>query len=231
MARRAIGRRDSVLIGDSNEMAALKGRDLLTLCGASEARRFTLSQEDNELARSSHDIRIINAAADYVRNQNCRQILIALPWSDAGELIRNQLKSLPVDELPQLWNVLRGDMSLIGPRPHALAHDNYFETLLSDYAFRQSGNLSVQIYTPASIALKDQGGSNGNQHPSAPSVTLWARHRFCPSTSDDPQRGCAPPAGKAHRFGFFACDGKVGEVASADSLGYWRSDGDDGHRN
>jgi len=27
-------------------------------------------------------------------------------------------------------------MSLIGPRPHALAHDNYFETLLSDYAFR-----------------------------------------------------------------------------------------------
>ncbi len=27
-------------------------------------------------------------------------------------------------------------MSLIGPRPHALAHDTYFETLLSDYAFR-----------------------------------------------------------------------------------------------
>ena len=27
-------------------------------------------------------------------------------------------------------------MSLIGPRPHALAHDNYFEAQLSDYAFR-----------------------------------------------------------------------------------------------
>ena len=26
--------------------------------------------------------------------------------------------------------------SLIGPRPHALAHDNYFETVLSEYAFR-----------------------------------------------------------------------------------------------
>jgi undecaprenyl-phosphate glucose phosphotransferase len=46
------------------------------------------------------------------------------------------LRSASIDELPQLINVLRGEMSLIGPRPHALAHDNYFEKLLQDYAFR-----------------------------------------------------------------------------------------------
>jgi Undecaprenyl-phosphate glucose phosphotransferase len=46
------------------------------------------------------------------------------------------LRSASIDELPQLINVLRGDMSLIGPRPHALAHDNYFEKVLGDYAFR-----------------------------------------------------------------------------------------------
>jgi len=46
------------------------------------------------------------------------------------------LRSASIDELPQLLNVLRGDMSLIGPRPHALAHDNYFEGVLGDYAFR-----------------------------------------------------------------------------------------------
>jgi Undecaprenyl-phosphate glucose phosphotransferase len=263
----AIGRGDTVLIGDPNEMATLQRSDLLGLCGVLEVRRFTLSREDDELARSSKDARIISAAANFVRHHNCRQVLIALPWNDSGriEFIRDQVKTLPVavrlapdksvraltdlawsarnhaptielqraplsgaqrfvkrtadvvvaslvlvfflpvmaltaaavklespgpvifrqirkgfngkhfailkfrtmtvqengpnvvqatrgdsrvtiigrllrstsiDELPQLWNVLRGEMSLIGPRPHALAHDNYFETLLSDYAFR-----------------------------------------------------------------------------------------------
>jgi Undecaprenyl-phosphate glucose phosphotransferase len=46
------------------------------------------------------------------------------------------LRTASIDELPQLINVVRGEMSLIGPRPHALAHDNQFERLLQDYAFR-----------------------------------------------------------------------------------------------
>jgi Undecaprenyl-phosphate glucose phosphotransferase len=267
VSRGAIGKRDTVLIGDFNEMAALEPQDLLDFLGAVQVKRFTLSREDDPLVRSSTDIPIINSVANFVRRHNCREILLALPWSDAGriEFVRDQIKALPVaarllpdmrvrsltnltssvrqrvlaieiqraplsagqrfvkrimdifvaslalifftpvmvltaiaikldspgpvifrqnrkgfngrqftifkfrtmtvqengpavaqatrydprvtaigrllrsasiDELPQLLNVLRGEMSMIGPRPHALAHDNYFENILSDYAFR-----------------------------------------------------------------------------------------------
>ena len=48
------------------------------------------------------------------------------------------LRRFNIDELPQLLNVLRGEMSLVGPRPHALVHDMAFETEISLYARRHN---------------------------------------------------------------------------------------------
>ncbi|MDR3466920.1 MAG: undecaprenyl-phosphate glucose phosphotransferase [Xanthobacteraceae bacterium] len=267
VARGAFARRDILLIGDADEVAALGAQDMLTMFGAADVSRFTLSRARDPAQRAADDERVLGAAIQFARANHCQEIVLALPWvaTDRIDFVRDAIKVLPVaarllpdirvrsltsyassarqrvvaievqraplsateqaakrtmdvvvasaalivllpvmglaavaikldsagpvifrqrrkgfngrefvmfkfrsmtvqedgavvsqatrndprvtaigkvlrassvDELPQLVNVLRGDMSLIGPRPHALAHDDYFQNIVSDYAFR-----------------------------------------------------------------------------------------------
>ncbi|MFS8977555.1 undecaprenyl-phosphate glucose phosphotransferase [Cupriavidus necator] len=46
------------------------------------------------------------------------------------------LRRTSLDELPQFFNVLRGDMSVVGPRPHALEHDDQYQKIVAGYIHR-----------------------------------------------------------------------------------------------
>jgi len=74
-----------------------------------------------------------------------RTMTVAEDGDDVRQASRNDprvtrlggwLRCTSIDELPQLWNVLLGDMSIVGPRPHAVAHTRQYEQLIGSYAFR-----------------------------------------------------------------------------------------------
>ena len=68
--------------------------------------------------------------------ENGERVVQAEPNDPRVTRIGNLLRRTSIDELLQLFNVLQGSMSIVGPRPHAVAHDNEFDKLVNTYALR-----------------------------------------------------------------------------------------------
>lgn len=66
-----------------------------------------------------------------------RQMTQARQGDERITRVGRVIRALSIDELPQLLNVLHGEMSLVGPRPHALVHDDALGAQLASYAHRQ----------------------------------------------------------------------------------------------
>ena len=64
------------------------------------------------------------------------------------------LRRTSLDEIPQLINVLQGRMSLVGPRPHAVAHNEEYRKLISGYMVRHK-------VTPGMTGLAQVSGCRG----------------------------------------------------------------------
>ncbi|MDP3495938.1 MAG: sugar transferase [Hyphomonadaceae bacterium] len=71
-----------------------------------------------------------------MRMSTDRGIVQARKEDDRTTKLGRFLRRYSIDELPQLINVLLGDMSIVGPRPHALAHDRQFVTIDRRYMGR-----------------------------------------------------------------------------------------------
>lgn len=56
------------------------------------------------------------------------------------------LRRTSLDELPQFLNVLRGDMSIVGPRPHAVAHNEQYRTRILEYMLRHKVKPGITGY-------------------------------------------------------------------------------------
>ena len=94
----------------------------------------------------------VNADADTKQAEGDDPLITAV-----GRFLRRS----SLDELPQLWNVVTGDMSVIGPRPHMLAHTEYYAARIPDYMRRHdmrpglTGYAQVKGYRGATPTLKD----------------------------------------------------------------------------
>ncbi len=69
------------------------------------------------------------------RGRRRRSVRLPKPTA-ASRRIGRVLRRSSLDELPQLINVLQGRMSLVGPRPHAVAHNEEYRKLIKGYMVR-----------------------------------------------------------------------------------------------
>ena len=84
---------------------------------------------------NGREITVLKFRTMYV-TENSDKITQATAYDRRVTPIGQILRRYNLDELPQLWNVLKGNMSLVGPRPHAKAHNEFYRQQIPSYMAR-----------------------------------------------------------------------------------------------
>ena len=82
------------------------------------------------------------------------------------------LAATKLDELPQLWNVLRGDMSLVGPRPESLAFSDCFRN-----GFEKIHKHKPGIFGPCQVLFRNES----RLYPAGVAAVEFYRHVLFPT--------------------------------------------------
>src|ERR1051325_7251084 len=129
--------------------------------------------------------------------EDAGQVRPATKGDARGTAIGALWRKLSIDELPQLVNALKGDMSIVGPRPHALAHDEYYGGLIPTYAARFRARPGLTGYAQVNgfrgeirdaRAMSDRvAADNSYIEPWSPSLDLAILIRTVPLIFSDPR--------------------------------------------
>lgn len=132
---RFIKRSEDIVIG------ALISLLILPVCAAiALAIKFTspgpvLFKQYREGSNGRH-FKVYKFRSMHVHNENDGQVIQAKKNDSRITTIGAFLRRTSLDELPQFFNVLQGRMSIVGPRPHALAHNEQYKELVESYMRR-----------------------------------------------------------------------------------------------